>query len=135
MSSDETRRIAEELTSRLKAGASPNELAALCSADLDWNIPGDIGALPWIGQKTGRKAFADFIRDTRNLLEPLALKIVEIFASEDRAVILGELASKVKHTGRIVETAFAIVLTVSAGKIIGFMMLEDSFAVSQAARR
>jgi ketosteroid isomerase-like protein len=49
-------------------------------------------------------------------------------------VILGELASKVKHTGRIVETAFSIVLTVSAGKIIRFMMLEDSFAVSQAAR-
>jgi len=134
MSWEETRRIAEELTRRLKAGASPNELAALCSADLDWNIPGDIGALPWIGQKTGREAFADFIRDTRNLLEPLALKIVEIFASEDRAVILGELASKVKHTGRIVETAFAIVLTVSAGKINGFMMLEDSFSVSQAAR-
>jgi ketosteroid isomerase-like protein len=47
-------------------------------------------------------------------------------------VIVGELASRVKSTGQTVETAFA--LTVSGGEITRFRMLEDSFAVSRAAR-
>jgi hypothetical protein len=34
----------------------------------------------------------------------------------------------------IVTTGFAIVLTVANGEIVRFQMLEDSFAVSQAAR-
>jgi len=51
-----------------------------------------------------------------------------------RALILGSLASKLKRTGKIVRTDFAIVLTVANGEIVRFQMLEDSFAVSQAAR-
>jgi glycerol-3-phosphate dehydrogenase len=35
---------------------------------------------------------------------------------------------------RQVETAFALMLTVSGGDITSFRMLEDSFAVSRAAR-
>jgi ketosteroid isomerase-like protein len=42
--------------------------------------------------------------------------------------------SKLKRTGRIIETDFAIVLSVANGEIIRFQMLEDSFAVSRAAR-
>jgi uncharacterized protein len=49
-------------------------------------------------------------------------------------VIVGELASRVKSTSKTVETAFAFVLTVSGGEITRFRMLEDSFAVSRAAR-
>ena len=39
-----------------------------------------------------------------------------------------------KRTGKIIETDFAIVLTVANGEIVRFQMLEDSFAVAQAAR-
>ena len=39
-----------------------------------------------------------------------------------------------KRTGKIVKTDFAIVLTIANGKIVRFQMLENSFAVSQAAR-
>jgi ketosteroid isomerase-like protein len=49
-------------------------------------------------------------------------------------VILGSLASKLKRTGKVVTTDFAIVLTISNDQIIRFQMLEDSFAVSRAAR-
>jgi ketosteroid isomerase-like protein len=49
-------------------------------------------------------------------------------------VILGELATTVKRTHRTIEGSFAIVLTISGGRITRFQMLEDSFAVSQAAR-
>jgi hypothetical protein len=51
------------------AGAEPGEIAALFSVDVEFEIAGDIGALPWIGRKSGRSAAFDFIRDTRRLIE------------------------------------------------------------------
>lgn len=134
MSIKDTTRIAEELLARMGAGADPNEIAALFSTDLDFEIAGDVGALPWIGKKVGRSAAADFIRDQRRLVEPLRFEVHDILANDTRAVILGELASRVKSTGKTVETAFAFGLTVAGGEITRFQMLEDSFAVSQAAR-
>jgi ketosteroid isomerase-like protein len=56
------------------------------------------------------------------------------FANEGRAVIFGDLASKVNATGKMIESSFALILNVSDGKITRFQMLEDTFAVSRAAR-
>ena len=41
---------------------------------------------------------------------------------------------KVNATGKIIESPFALIFYVSGGEITSFQMLEDSFAVSQAAR-
>src|SRR6516165_1976135 len=98
-------------------------------------IAGDTGVLPWIGQKSGRAAIIDFVNDSRAMIERISFEVHDILAGDDRAVILGSLASKLKPTGKIVETDFAMVLTVANGEIVRFQMLEDSFAVSQAARR
>ena len=134
MSIKETTRIAEEFLARMGSGATPDDVAALFSADLDFEIAGDVGALPWIGKKKGRKAVADFVHDLRNLVEPIRFEVHDIVANDKRAVILGELASRSTRTGKVVETAFAFVLTSAGGEITHFRMLEDSFAVSQAAR-
>jgi ketosteroid isomerase-like protein len=68
------------------------------------------------------------------MIERISFEVSDVLASDERAVILGSLASKLKHTGRIINTDFAIVLTVADGEIVRFQMLEDSFAVSQATR-
>ncbi len=115
-------------------GAAPAEIAKLFSGDVRFEVAGDTGALPWIGQKIGRAAAASFIQDLRELTEPIRFDVQGILANDKRAVILGELASRVRSTGKVVETAFALVLTVTDGQITGFQMLEDCFAVSQAAR-
>ena len=135
MSQEQTKHITQEFLSRVGAGAEPGEIAGLFSPDLDWNIPGDAGALPWIGRMTGRGAVVDFISATRSLLEPLRFDVHDILASDSRAVILGELATRVKSSCKVIESPFAIVLTNSGGEITRFLMLEDSFAVSRAARR
>ena len=132
MSHEESSRVAQALLSRLGAGA--DEVAELFSPDLDWNIPGDSGAFPWIGRRTGRAAASDFISHLRELMEPLRFEVHEVLTSESTAVILGDLASRSVRTGKTVETAFAIVLTVSGNQISRFLMLEDSFAVSRAAK-
>jgi ketosteroid isomerase-like protein len=128
-----TRPLADEFLARLGAG-DPDAFAGLFSSDVALDIPGDAGALPWIGRHTGRQAAADFLRALGQLIEPLRFEVRDILANEQRAVILGELASRSRQTGKTVETPFAMVLTVANGEIREFMMFEDSYAVSRAAR-
>jgi uncharacterized protein len=134
MSQNDTLHLAREFLRRMGSGAAPAEIAKLFSENMEWEIAGDTGVLPWIGQKSGRAAITDFVNDSRAMMERISFEVHNIVADDDRAVILGSLTSKFKRTGKIVKTDFAIVLTVANGEIVRFQMLEDSFAVSQAAR-
>jgi hypothetical protein len=125
--------LAERLLAGIGEGHDPEAVAAMFSEDARFEVPGDDGVLPWIGHRTGRQAAALFISNLRALTEPISFEVEEIVASDKRAVVLGELATRIKATDKVVETAFAIVLTVSGGQIVRFQMLEDSFAVSRAA--
>jgi ketosteroid isomerase-like protein len=131
---NDTLRLAQEFLRRMGSDAEPSEIAKLFSETLEWDIAGDTGALPWIGHKSGRAAITDFVRDSRAMIERISFEVHDILASDKRAVILGSLASKLNQSGKIVTTDFAIILTASNGEIVRFQMLEDSFAVSQAAR-
>ncbi len=134
MSRDINLQIAKQLLIALAENMDSGEIAKMFSDDVKFEIAGDVGALPWIGQKTGRQAVIGFIDNTRRLIEQVRFAVQDILASDDRAVIVGELTTRINATGRIIESAFAIVLTLSGGEIVGFRMLEDSFAVSKAAR-
>jgi len=130
----DTLNLAQEFLRRMGSGAEPAEIAKLFSENMEWKIAGDNGVLPWIGEKSGRGAVTDFVNGSRAMIERVSFEVHEILASENRAVILGSLASKLKRNGKIVETDFAIILTIGNGEIVRFQMLEDSFAVSQWAR-
>lgn len=126
--------LARTLLDRIASGAPATEVAKLASGDLVFEVQGDPTSLPWIGEvKQGRQALADFIARQRELVRSDLFRVDDILASADRAVIVGELTSTVKSTGRMFHTQFAIVLTISAGEISRFQMLENSYAVSQAA--
>jgi ketosteroid isomerase-like protein len=133
MNQNDTVQLAQEFLRRMSSDAEPADIAKLFSETLEWDISGDTGVLPWIGHKSGRAALTDFVRDSRAMLERISFEVHDILASDRRAVILGSLASKLKRTGKVVATDFAIILTVSNDEIVRFQMLEDSFAVSQAA--
>jgi uncharacterized protein len=134
MSQKDTLYLAQEFLGRMGSGAESAEIAKLFSENMEWEIAGDTGVLPWIGQKSGRAAITDFVNDSRTMIERISFEVHDILAGDNRAVILGSLASKLKRTGKIAKTDFAIVLTVANREIVRFQMLEDSFAVSQAAR-
>ena len=134
MNQNDTLRLAQEFLNLMGSDAAPAEIAKLFSETLEWNIAGDTGVLPWIGHKSGKGAITDFVRDSRAMLERISFEVHDILASDKRAVILGSLASKLRRTGKVVTTDFAIILTISNDEIVRFQMLEDSFAVSQAAR-
>ena len=126
--------IAQQLLAGIAAGKAPDALAVMFAEDLRFEIQGDEGVLPWIGHKTGRQAAADFFRDIRMLTEPVQFEVEDILASANRAAIVGDLATRIKSSGKIVNTQFAIVLTISGDKITRFQMLEDSFDLSRTVR-
>jgi hypothetical protein len=97
-------------------------------------VQGDVGALPWIGRRTGRSAISDFIRDLRALTEPVSFDVEDILASDGRAAIVGSLKTRIKASDRIIASQFAIILTIVGDGVTRFQMLEDTFDVSKAAR-
>jgi uncharacterized protein len=134
MSHQQNIAIAQKLLEGIGSGRDPTEIAALFDADLVFEIQGDDGVLPWIGRKTGRQAIADFIRDIRTLTEPISFEVDDILASNSRAAIIGALQTRIKATGKVIATQFAIILTITSDVVTRFQMLEDSFDVSKAAR-
>jgi ketosteroid isomerase-like protein len=125
MSQNDTDQIAQEFLRRMGGGAEPAEIAKLFSENMEWEIAGDTGVLSWIGKKSGRAAVTDFVRDSRALIDRISFEVHDILAGDDRTVILGSLASKLKRAGKVIKTDFAIVLTVANGEIVRFQMLEQ----------
>lgn len=133
MNSQHNLQLAQQFLAKLGSNATPDDMAALCAPDFAWDVPGDPGALPWIGKRKGAQALADFVRHAQSLLTREKLDIQDILASDARAVILGQLVSRVNATGKRIESDFAIVLTFAGEKLASFLLLEDSFAVSRAS--
>ena len=134
MSQQKNIEIAQTLLEGLGRGLAPEEIAAPFAPDLAFEIQGDDGVLPWIGRKSGRSALAYFVRDSRAMTEPLSFDVEDILASDNRAAIVGSLKTRIKATGKVTATQFAIILTISDGTVTRFQMLEDSFDVSKAAK-
>jgi ketosteroid isomerase-like protein len=134
MSQDKNIAIAKQLLAGIGEGRIPENLAAMFAEDLRFEIQGDDGVLPWIGHKTGRQAAEDFFREIRVLTEPVKFEVEDILGSLNRAAIVGELATRIKSSGKIFNAQFAIVLTISGDKITRFQMLEDSFELSRIVR-
>ncbi|ATB45415.1 nuclear transport factor 2 family protein [Corallococcus macrosporus] len=108
------------------------ELLALFDEDADWSIDGDVARVPWIGPRRGRAGVGDFFRELVTHVEPRRFEVRTILADDETAVILGDLASLVKATGRLIESAFAFDMTVRDGRITRYRMFEDSHAVARA---
>jgi ketosteroid isomerase-like protein len=134
MSQQQNIAIAQALLEGIGGGKDPAEIAAPFAEDLVFEIQGDDGVLPWVGKKNGRQAVTDFIRGIRVFTEPVSFDVEDILSSDTRAAILGKLETRIKATGRVTATQFAIILTVADGVVTRFQMLEDSFDVSKAAR-
>jgi len=120
MSQNDTLRLAQEVLGRMGSGAEPAEIAKLFSKNMEWEIAGDTGVLSWIGKRSGRAAITDFVNGSRAMIERIGFEVHDILAGDDRAVILVSLASKLRRTGKTINTDFAIVLTVANGAIVRF---------------
>lgn len=132
---DEQTRATREVVARylqlLGSGASPEALAAAFSEDVDWDIAGDVEAVPWLGRRRGRAGVAEFFRLFREGVRPKKLQLEEPLVSGERAVVLGSFESRFTASGKVMASEAAIVLTVRDGLIVRYRILEDSHAVSR----
>jgi ketosteroid isomerase-like protein len=122
----------ERYIAAMRSEATPEAVAALFTADADWDIPGAVDRVPWIGRRSGRAGVADFVRALWEGIEPIRFDISYIVSEGDRAFAAGELESRAKRTGRIMRSEFIIDVTVRGGLISRHRLLEDSFAVAEA---
>jgi ketosteroid isomerase-like protein len=134
------RRIAELYLERVAAffaaPDAPQTLSAildLFAEVVDWDIPGDRETVPWIGARRDRAGIALFFHELAASIEPRGVQVRRILADAEAAVVLGDLESVVRATGKTIRSAFAYDLTVQAGRIVRYRMPEDSHAVARAA--
>ncbi len=123
----------EEFFRRTGSAASVEEIAALVSDDVDWFVAGDLSVVPWIGRKVGKSGAAQFYAQIRTEIVSERFELKDILSQGNRVVAIGELASRVRKTGKLIESEFVFDFVVENGLITRFRMFEDSFAVAQAA--
>lgn len=129
---DATRAAVERYFELLRSGADPQTLAALFNENVDWIIAGDTARVSWIGRKVGRAGVASFFAELREKIESVRFDRHRLLVDGNRAVVLGELVSRVRPTGKLIETEFAFDFTVEDGLITRYRMFEDSVAVAAA---
>ncbi|WP_315138577.1 nuclear transport factor 2 family protein [Achromobacter marplatensis] len=129
-----TRGVIENLFATIAAAGDPGQIATLYSEDVDWYIAGDLPAVPWIGRKVGRAGVAEFFQQIRVEVISERFEVQTILVEGERGVVLGALASRVRRTGKLIETSFAFDVSVRDGLIVRYHMLEDSHAVANAAK-
>lgn len=132
---EQNKAIAQKFLTALGQQEEPEKIAQMFSEDVAFDIPGDTGVLPWIGRNRGRGAVVNFVTSMRRLATPIRFKVEDVLASENRAVIILDLATKLNATGTTIETGAAVVLEIQDGLIHRYLMAEDSFEVSRKARR
>lgn len=134
------RAVVEQYLERVGAfwGApdAPEKNAAiidLFADDVDWYVPGDPAVLPWAGRRRTRESLRAFYPELARGIAPQRYEVKRILADDEMAVVIGELASAIRTTGKVAESPFVIEITVRGGKIVRYRMHEDSLAVTRAA--
>ena len=124
------RELAESLFRYLGIGDLP-AAAALFAPAVDFAIPSAPG-IPWIPQVDSPAGMLEFFTRLPIHLEQKKLEIGKILADDEDAVALGHLMSRVRATGRDIDSRFAAHLSVRDGQIYRYHFFEDSWAVARA---
>lgn len=132
METEQSRKTVIQLFDDLARGRTPGELAAHFAEDVDWFIPGDVDTVPWIGRKSGRAGVAEFYQQLADHVVAERFEIRSVLAEAERCVVLGDLVTVVRATGRRIESEFVFDIEVRGGLITRYHMLEDTWAVARA---
>ena len=105
-------------------------LLALLSEDVEWIIPGE--GTPLAGNYRGHSGVAKFFQTLASTTDILDFQPREFVADGDRVLVIGFESSKVKATGRPVETNWVMAFTVRNGKVVAFREYGDTQAWANA---
>ncbi|WP_019354821.1 MULTISPECIES: nuclear transport factor 2 family protein [Streptomyces] len=129
----EARAVVEEFLSRVGAG-DPERIAALFAEQVDWMIA-DNPVVPWVRPRPTRADVAAHFRELAAGVEPMAPRgrpLEALVVEGDEAVVTGNLAGRVRATGKEFVSPFALRLTVERGLVVRYHLYEDGVAVAAA---
>lgn len=134
---DGTRALVEEFMKRAGEG-DPERIAALFAERVDWMIAAN-PAVPWIRPRETRADVAAHFTELAAGVAPLdgdGRAVSAIVVDGEEAVVTGELAGRVRATGKEFRSPFALRLTADAetGELIRYHVYEDSLTVAAACR-
>jgi ketosteroid isomerase-like protein len=132
MGDHENERVVQEMYAAFGRGDIPGVLDTL-SDDIEWRIAGP-SELPYAGLHRGRDEVAKFFGTFGQASEFEMFEAQEYFSRGDKVVVLGHERQRVKATGTVVETEWAMVFTLRGGKIARYHNFVDTHAVALAYR-
>ena len=132
MGEHENERVVQEMYAAFGRGDIPGVLDQLAD-DIEWRIAGP-SELPYAGLHRGRDEVAKFFETFGQVSEFEMFEAQEYFSRGDKVVVLGHERQRVKATGHVVETEWAMVFTLRAGKIARYHNFVDTHALAVAHR-
>jgi len=124
--------IVNAFSLRVATATDVAEIAELVSEDVDWFVVGDRAVVPWAGRWTGKAGVAQFYATLRAETVSERFDVTAVLAEGNRVAVIGELATRVKRTGKLIECEFVFDFVVENGLITRFRPFEDSLVVAQA---
>jgi ketosteroid isomerase-like protein len=100
------------------------------SDDIEWRIAGP-SELPYAGVHRGRDEVAKFLQTFGQAAEFEVFEPREYLAKGDKVVVLGHERQRIKASGRVVETDWAMVFVVRDGRIMRFRNFVDTRDATQ----
>ncbi|MGP3985524.1 nuclear transport factor 2 family protein [Streptomyces sp. 3N207] len=128
-----TRAGVEEFLGRVGKGDA-ERIAELFAEEVDWMIAANPTAL-WMRPRSTRADVAAHFRELSVGVEPMAGsgRAVEALVVEgNEAMLTGNIAGRVRATGKELTSPFAMRLTVENGEVTRYHLYEDSLAVAAA---
>lgn len=117
-------RVVEGMISSLRRGEVSGVLDRL-SEQVEWRIAGP-SELPFAGLHRGRDEVARFFETFGRSAEFETFEPKEYLARGDKVVVLGHERQRLKNTGRVFETDWAMVFVVRDGRIARFRNYVDT---------
>ena len=132
MSEHENTELVQQVYNSFQSGDIPAMLDSL-SEDVQW-VTAELEGVPVGGTLQGREQVGEFFQILSDTQEPRQLELREFVAQDDKVVVLGHYAWRVKSTDRDWESDFAHVLSVRDGKVTRFQEYTDTAALADAFR-
>jgi ketosteroid isomerase-like protein len=126
----QTRLVIESFFTLLRAQAPAEEIAALFSVILAWEVPQKSLLIPWSGVIKGRAQIVDFIHQYRALATPKRFSLVRILVEGDNAIAMGELDTVMNDTGEAYRVDFAFHFTVREEAIVSLRIYETTYPLA-----
>ena len=100
--------------------------------DVRWFEVGPQDVIPTAGTRKGREQVGEFFRTLEASEDVQSFRPQHFVAQADMVAVLGELTSRVRSTGSVINSPWVHVFTLSAGKISEFRSFYDSAAAVAA---